>query len=339
MSDMDAASKLLMANEAVAKDAINYILRNSGYVVVEGSMQQRNAEAIAKLPGLKNLHKKISNDVVWELDVTGGGPPVTILAAFENQSYPSRIMPVRGLLSTTVRMLAWRQATEDMHKAQRDFTSDEERLDGVMEGDKPTPVLPATVYFGQKEWLGKSRLHGMLERPEGLRSHFADCPSNLLSFRDMSPELLELLPIGAFRCVAICLRYADEPTILRHEWDTDPSFSLVDTMPEAALDVVSIAAGIDLRKTNKEDNTMKKKMSTFEKVFREEGRVEGRMEGRVEGRAEGEARGRDETVLEFIQGKREYHVPDIQILDELLKFFKLDEATARRYMETGLAKA
>ena len=68
---------------------------------------------------------------------------------------------------------------------------------------------------------------------------------------------------------------------------------------------------------------MKKKMSTFEKVFREEGRAEGR----------------DETVLEFIQGKRDYHVPDIQIHEELLKFFKLDDATARRYMDAGLAKA
>ena len=64
---------------------------------------------------------------------------------------------------------------------------------------------------------------------------------------------------------------------------------------------------------------MKKKMSTCEKFFREEGR--------------------DEAVLEFIQGKRDYHVPDIQILDELLKFFKLDEATAKRYMAAGLAKA
>ena len=72
---------------------------------------------------------------------------------------------------------------------------------------------------------------------------------------------------------------------------------------------------------------MKKKMSTSEKVFR------------AKGRAEGEAKGRDNTVLEFIQGKRDYHVPDIQIHEELLKFFKLDDATARRYMEAGLAKA
>ena len=88
---------------------------------------------------------------------------------------------------------------------------------------------------------------------------------------------------------------------------------------------------------------MQKKMSTFEKFFREDGRAEGEAKGREEGLAEGEAKGRaegrDNTVLEFIQGKRDYHVPDIQIHEELLKFFKLDDATARRYMETGLAKA
>ena len=327
MSGMDAASKLLMANEAVAKDAVNFILRKSGYAVVEGSMQLRNTEAIAKIPGIRRLYKKICNDVVWELDVTDGGPPVRLLAAFENQSYPSRIMPLRGQLSTTVRMLAWRQETEDGHKARHELREEEERLDGVLAEDSPTPVLPATIYFGQKEWPGKARLHGMLKLPGKLRGYFADCPSNLLSFRDMAPEELSLLPIGPFRCVAICIRYAEDPTALRRAWDTDPSFQLVDTMPEAALDVISIATGFDLRKTDKEDNNMKKKMSTCEKFFREEGEVIG------------EARGRDQTVLEFIQGKRDYHVPDIQIREELLKFFKLDEATARRYMETGLAKA
>ena len=339
MSGMDAASKLLMANEAVAKDAINFILRKSGYAVVDGSMQQRNPEAIAKISGLKRLYKKICNDVVWELNISDGGPPVRLLAAFENQSYPSRIMPLRGQLSTTVRMLAWRQETKDAHKARHELRNEEERMDGVLEGDRPTPVLPATIYFGQKEWTGKARLHGMLELPEKLRGYFADCPSNLLSFRDMALDELSLLPIGALRCVAKCIRFAEEPTALRHEWETDPSFRLVDTMPEAALDVISIAAGIDLRKTDKEDNTMKKKMSTFEKFFREEGRVEGEMIGEAKGEVIGEAKGRDKTVLQFIQGKRDYHVPDIQIHEELLKFFKLDEDTARRYMETGLAKA
>ena len=319
MSGMDAASKLLRANEAVAKDAIDFILRDSGYAVVEGSMQQRNAEAVAKMPGLKNLYKKISNDVVWELEVTDGGPPVAILAAFENQSYPSRIMPLRGQLSTTVRMLAWRQETEDEHKARRELREEEERLDGVLAEDRPTPVLPATVYFGQKAWPGKARLHDMMVLPERLRAHFADCPSNLLSFRDMTPWQLSLLPVGAFRCVAKCIRYADEPTELRREWETDPSFQLVDTMPDAALDVVSIAAGIDLRKTNKEDNTMKKKMSTCEKFFREEGT--------------------ENTIRNFIERKRSRHVPEEQIHEELLLDFGLDAVQAKQYMEPSLAKA
>ena len=50
MKGMDAASKLLMSNKAVATDALNFILRKSGYTVVEDSMQQRNPEAVAKLP-------------------------------------------------------------------------------------------------------------------------------------------------------------------------------------------------------------------------------------------------------------------------------------------------
>ena len=50
---------------------------------------------------------------------------------------------------------------------------------------------------------------------------------------------------------------------------------------------------------------MKKKMSTFEKVFREEGKAEGK----------------DKTVLEFIQDKRDYHVtaPDTGRTAEILQ--------------------
>ena len=339
MKGMDAASKLLMSNKAVARDAIDFILRKSGYTVVESSMQQRNPEAIAKLPELKNLYKKICNDVVWELDVTNGGPPIRLLATFENQSYPSCIMPMRGLLSTTVRMFAWRQETEDAHKARRELHSVQERMDGVLVSDRPTPVLPATIYFGQEAWPGKASLHGMMNLPDGLSGHFADCPSNLLSFRDMPPEELELLRVGAFRCVGKCIRYADEPTILRREWNTDPSFQLVDTMPSAACDVVSIAAGIDLRKAKKEDNTMQKKMSTFEKVFREEGREEGRAEGEAKGRAEGEAKGTENTIRNFIERKRNRHVSDEQIHEELLLDFGLSAIQARKFMEPGLAKA
>ncbi len=90
---------------------------------------------------------------------------------------------------------------------------------------------------------------------------------------------------------------------------------------------MAIAARIDLRKTQKEENTMQKKMSTFEKVFREEGR------------AEGLAEGTENTIRNFIERKRNRHVSDEQIHEELLLDFGLSAIQARKFMEPGLAKA
>ena len=95
--------------------------------------------------------------------------------------------------------------------------------------------------------------------------------------------------------------------------------------------IVSIAAGIDLRNTNKEDNTMKKKMSTCEKFFREEGRVEGEAKGRAEGI--------EKTIRNFIERKRSRHVSEKQIHEELLLDFGLDDIQAKQFMEPSLAKA
>ena len=75
---------------------------------------------------------------------------------------------------------------------------------------------------------------------------------------------------------------------------------------------------------------MKKKMSTFEKVFREEGRVEGRVEGEV--------KGIENTIRNFIERKRSRHVPEEQIHEELLLDFGLDATKARQYMEPSLAR-
>ena len=80
---------------------------------------------------------------------------------------------------------------------------------------------------------------------------------------------------------------------------------------------------------------MKKKMSTFEKFFRAEGEVIGEAKGRAEGKAEGT----ENTIRNFIERKRNRHVPEEQIHEELLLDFGLDAAKARQYMEPSLAKA
>jgi hypothetical protein len=72
---------------------------------------------------------------------------------------------------------------------------------------------------------------------------------------------------------------------------------------------------------------MKKKMSTCEKFFREEGEVKGRAEGI------------ENTIRNFIERKRSRHVPEEQIHEELLLDFGLDTIQAKQYMEPSLVKA
>ena len=338
MRDMDSASKLLMAHEKMAMHTIDFILRKSGYAVVEGSMQRRPAEAIAKIPGLKLLYKKVCNDIVWELEVAAAdGPPVRLLAAFENQSYPSLVMPFRGLMSVTVRMAAWRQETEDMHNDRQELHSHQEVMDGVLPGDKMTPFIPMTVYFGNDAWTGPTNLPGMTTLPEGLRGYFAESPCNLLSFRDLTEQELSEMRPGPLRAVAKCIRYADDPIRLAHEMETDPSFQ---SLPSAVYGVVKIATGMDwLKPKKKEDNNMQKQMSAVESFLRAEGKTEGIAIGEAKGKIEGKIEGTENTIRSFIERKISRHVSEEDIFDELRLDFGLDIQSARRYMEPALAKA
>ena len=90
---------------------------------------------------------------------------------------------------------------------------------------------------------------------------------------------------------------------------------------------------------------MQKTVSKFEQYFinkgidigKDKGRIEGRAEGEAIGRAEGEAIGRvvgeSNTMLKFIQIRRNRHLSEQQILKDLQSDFELDEATARQYMQ------
>ena len=151
MKDMDAASKLFIAHPKVSRDAMNFLLRKSGYKVVARSMRERNSEAIARLHGAKRLYKKNSSDVVWELDVQKGKRKTHLLVAMENQSVSSAVMPLRSQLTTAIRGAAWRQTMADMHKERNELKSAQELLDGILPGDRLPPVLPLTIHFGQEE--------------------------------------------------------------------------------------------------------------------------------------------------------------------------------------------
>ncbi len=331
MKNMDAASKLFTGLPEVFCDLVDFALRKTGFNVVRGSLKERNPETIAR-----GWYKKVSNDVVAELQVTNGDVTSTLLVALENQTSTSAIMAGRSLMATTIRWDSWRREMKREHRANKEFKSHQELLDGVLPGDRMPPVMVLVVHFGQEPWTGLPRFTDTLDCPAELKPLLADCPSNVISFYNLLPEEIDGMPPGAMRAVAKSIHYVDDAERLFKEFRTDPSFDmLLKEGPDEALDIISIAIGFDLKEEKETD--MEKVVSKIEQHFFNkciaQNKNEWLEEGRIEGKEEGIVEGEIKTVLKFIRWQRNRHIPDSQILEALLAGFELDEATAKQYME------
>ena len=354
MKDMDAATKLFTGLPEVFTALVDFALRKTGFHVVAGSLKERNSESVAHLPGMRKWYKKVSNDIVAELEVTDGDVTAKMLVALENQTCMSNVMTGRNLMATAVRWDNWRRETKRDHKARKELKSSQELLDGVLPGDRMTPPLLLVIHFGQEAWTGELRFTDTLDCPPALKPMLAECPSNVISFYNLSIDDINQMP-DTLRTVGKSIHYGDDIEKLCYELKTDPAFyKLLEEGPDEALDVITIATGLDMQamKQQKEKN-MEQTVSKFEQYFinkgidigKDKGRIEGRAEGEAIGRAEGEAIGRAEgeaigrvvgesnTMLKFIQIRRNRHLSEQQILKDLQSDFELDEATARQYMQ------
>ena len=349
MKDMDAASKLFTGLPEVFMDLVDFALRDTGFHVVRGSLKERNAETIARLQGVRSWFKKVSNDIVAELQVTDGDVTTKLLVALENQTCTSAVMAGRSLMSTAIRWDGWRRELKQLHKSRKELKSHQEVLDGVLPSDRMIPVMILVIHFGQEAWTGLPRFTDTLACPPPLKPMLADCPSNVISFYNLSNNELEKIQEGATRAVAKSIRFVDDMDRLCDEMKKDQSFrKLLEEGPDEALDVITIATGLDMQALKKDkEKDMVKKVSKFEQHFinkgkvlgKEEGRAEGREEGRAEGREEGREEERAKIALKFIQNWRRRNIPESQILQDLQADFELDAATARQYMDAQPANA
>ena len=331
MKNMDAAAKLFTALPEVFADLVDFVLRKTGFKVVRGSLKERSVEAIAQLRKPRRRYKKVSNDVVMELEITNGTMTANMLVVLENQSGVSNVMAGRSLLTSAVRWDDWRRETKRDHAAKKELKKPQEVQDGVLPSDRMAPTFVLVVHFGQEAWTGALKFTDTLACPPELKPMLAECPSNVISFYNLSIDEINEMPPGPLRAVAKCIHYANQPEKLCHEWETDPSFKppRLDEM----VDVIAIAIGINnkLLKQQKEEDMPKTLSPMAQYLFsREEARV----------RAEGRAEGTEEAIKKYIRNRRSRHMTHERILKDLQKDFDLDEAkAARQYMEAGLSKA
>ncbi|MBP5673198.1 MAG: hypothetical protein J6X49_12470 [Victivallales bacterium] len=333
MKDMDAAGKLFMALDRPFADLVDFFLREEGYRVVRESMRERDPEAIGRPPG--GRHRRVVHDVVKEMDVRRlRGRPRRLTVAWANQSYVSRVMPGRELMSSALHWDRWRGGIRSEHERNGELKTPEQWLDGILPGDRMPPVLTLTPYFGQKPWRGANRfVADMLDCPPGLEKAMADCPANVVSFRDMTARQLSAFDAGPMRAVAKCIRYARNHRQLRHEMRTDPSFL---DMPAEAYGIINIATGMNLKPRQKEHNDMARDVSSYDQYLLDMGERRGEKKGEKRGEKKGEKKGIAAAIMRFIQSRRSRHFSETQIQEDLQLDFGLDEAQASQYMANSL---
>ncbi len=337
---MDEASKLFTAVPEVFSDLVDFALKGTGYKVVRGSLKERNAESIARLRGMRAWFKKVSNDVVAELLVTDGNMTTTLLVALENQTSTSTVMAGRNLMSTAVRWDGWRRDMKHLHSGRKELKTHQEMLDGVLPGDRMTPMMVLVVHFGQEAWTGLPRFTDTLDCPPALKPKLADCPVNVISFYNLPIKQINEMPQGALQAVTKSIRYAKNIPKLLYELKHDKSFN---TPLDEMYDVISIATGLNLEEMKKQkEKNMQKKISAIEQYLLSKGEKRGEKRGEKKGEKRGEKRGEkigeSNAILRFIQNRRKRLFSDMQIQNDLQSDFELDEATASQYMAAA-AKA
>ena len=307
-------------------------MKGTGFKVVRGSLKERNAESIARLRGMRAWFKKVSNDVVAEMQITDGNVMTPLVVALENQTSTSTVMAGRNLMSTAVRWDVWRREMKRLHRGRKELTTSQEMLDGVLPSDRMTPVMVLVVHFGQEPWTGLSRFTDTLDCPPSLKPKLADCPVNVISFYNLPIKEINAMPQGALRAVTKSIRYAKNGKKLLYELKHDKSFN---TPLDEMYDVISIVTGLNLEEMKKQkEKNMQKQVSAIEQYLLNKGEKKGREQGRIEGRIEEKAR----LALKVIQNWRNRHIPESQIMKDLQSDFELDEATASQYMAAA-AKA
>lgn len=171
---------------------------------------------------------------------------------------------------------------DNRHRQEKDWKNSAEFLSGFRKGDRLTPVVTITVYWGSDIWDGPRSLHDMLEKDEpfsDIAKYVADyklnliAPSEIESFDQFHTSVREVLEI---------LKYAGDETGMDHLLHTNPSYQKLEN---EAVYVINqfVNLGLSVDETEGETN-MCKAWDDHKKAGIREGRKEGIREGEERGR-------------------------------------------------------
>ncbi|MBP5674133.1 MAG: Rpn family recombination-promoting nuclease/putative transposase [Victivallales bacterium] len=336
MDRTDEPAKLFLTKNQVFADLVDFALRHSGFKVDRQSLQDRNPEGIIQCPWNSLKYKVCDNDLLKGLVVKHSDKATWMLVATEHQSYVSNTMPLRNLITAAAHWDGIRRSLEDEHRKLHDLRGDD-FLSGMARKDRLPPLLVFVLYYGLEPWNGPMRLSDIIDCPPELKPFMADCPTNVISPRELKPVELEEINVGALRAVFKAICYSRSPADFCHEIKTDPSFHDLSTED---FDFMRMTSGIDLKPKHKENNNMQDTMEIFANYFKEDwfqkgiqkGEQSGFQKGEQSGFQKGEQSGFFKAISHFIQKRINCNISEKQIIEDLSSEFGLTSDQARQYL-------
>ena len=198
--------KQLLRRPAFFCDLINGGLFQGRQRLIPGML--RGKPEVLGFSGCDNRRKEISLERIPDVIYAAGTGEDYLLLMDENQTQTDYTMPLRNMLDTALAYLQQKEQITDSHRKMHDLRTGSEYLSGFAKQDRLHPAICITFYHGETPWDGGTRLHDILQFPEGyedMRALCPDFPMNLIHAWNVRPEhfktglgtVFELLPFAA----------------------------------------------------------------------------------------------------------------------------------------------
>ena len=284
MGVKDNAANTFLADNRRFADICNYYLYHGQQRICPEMLQEQDPRELLQI--LSRTHKEISlqkwRDILKRAVIRRTEKCTYLIIGIENQSEIHYAMPVRNMLYDALNYSGQISEAANRHRQEKDWKNSAEFLSGFRKGDRLTPVVTITVYWGSDIWDGPRSLHDMLEKDEpfsDIAKYVADyklnliAPSEIESFDQFHTSVREVLEI---------LKYAGDETGMDHLLHTNPSYQKLEN---EAVYVINqfVNLGLSVDETEGETN-MCKAWDDHKKAGIREGRKEGIREGEERGR-------------------------------------------------------
>ena len=189
MGAKDIKSKEYLADNTRFADLFNYKLYDGEQIILPEDLQERDSAEILSVLGLdeKEIQTQKWRDLLKSAVIKSTKNAFYVLLGVENQTDVHYAMPVRNMLYDALNYGKQVNEAKKRHETNKENMSSAEFLSGFKKGDKLTPIIPITLYWGTDEWDAPTHLHEMFgEIDENLLQYIPDYHINLVA-----PNLIE----------------------------------------------------------------------------------------------------------------------------------------------------